>query len=147
MAMVKPMFITTELEGRLTAYVRRAKNAPMKIIADALITAIDDLIQSEGNQTWEPFHENTLRRHPERAGGELLQGTTGQLANIQHSPGSPGPDWVQIESPAPYSWYHVTGTHNKDGSERMPKRDFMDIDLERVLTEVADDICEEIVKG
>ena len=138
--MVQPIFVTTELEGRLTGYVRRARNLSMSAIADGLITAVDDLIQSEGEDRWPDLLPSTVRRHPERAAGQLLQ-DTGLLASIQQSPDSPGPDWVQIESPAPYGWYHVEGT------KHMTARNYLAIDLGRVLEQSAEVISQEIVRG
>lgn len=138
MAAVDPIFVTTALEGVLTGYIRRNRSLSMSTIAAGLITAVDDLIQNEGDGRWPDLAASTIKRHPHRRGGSLLQ-DTGLLASIQESPDSPGPDWVQVESPAPYSWYHVSGTRN------MPERDFLLVDFARVLEQAADEIAQEIV--
>lgn len=135
-----PIFVTTELEGVLTGYVRRSRNLSMDSIAEGMITAVDDLIQNEGNGTWADLKPSTLKRHPRRIGGSLLQ-DSGELAEIQQSPDSPGPDWVQIESPAPYGWYHVEGTKHMDA------RNYLAIDLGRVLEQAAEEIAVEVSRG
>jgi hypothetical protein len=136
---VRAVFVTTHLEETLKAYVRRLDGIPIEVLADGLITAIDDEIQSEGQGEWPDFADSTLKRHPERKGGQLLQ-DTGQLANIQHMPGSPGPDFVEVGSPAPYAIYHTSPKPRK----QIPLRDFLDIDMPAVLDGIADDILREI---
>ena len=124
----------SQLVAQLEEFITDAKGFPMAIIGETFITAIDDLIQSEGNGQWEGFSESTLRRNPKRKGGELLQ-DTGLLANIQSET---GPDYWQGESPAPYAKWHVNGT------KHMPKRDFLDIDMEQTLDEVIIQFMEEV---
>lgn len=137
--LVQPIFVTTELEGVLSCYVRRNRNLSMETITQGLITAIDDYIQNEGDGSWEPFRASTLRRHPRRRGGQLLQ-DSGLLANIQPSPDSPGPDWVQVESPAPYGWHHVEGTRNMDA------RNYLAVDLGQVLEQAAEQLAVEVAR-
>lgn len=139
MSDVDAIFVTTQLERTLTAYVRRLDGLDMSILSEGLITAIDDEIQTEGHGDWEDFAESTLKRHPRRRGGQLLQ-DTGLLAQIQESPGSPGPDWVEVESPAPYAIFHVS----QDPREIIPLRDFLDIDMETVLDGLGDDVLSEV---
>ena len=110
---------------------------PMDLIAAGLVGAVDDVIETEGSGSWEPLASSTLRRRPRRVGGSLLQ-DRGLLANIQPSH---GPDWAQVESPAPYSGFHITGT------KFMPARDWTDIDLETVMDEFIDQIMDEAVHG
>jgi len=136
---VRAEFVTTQLEEILTAYVRRHDGLPMTVIAEGLITAIDDLIQSEGNHEWKEFNPDTLKRHPKRRGGLLLQ-DTGLLAQIQQTPASPGPDWVEVESPAPYAIFHVSRAPRKI----IPLRDFLDINMPKVLDDIGDQILSEI---
>lgn len=137
---VKAIFTTTSLEDVLIAYVRRTESLPLDIITEGLVTAIDDVIQSEGYGEWPDLAPSTLRRHPRRRGGQLLQ-DTGQLANIQHMPGSPGPDFVEVGSPAPYAIYHTS----KQKRSVIPLRDFLDIDMTTVLDGIGDDIMKELV--
>jgi len=105
---VKVHIDTSELEKAIGQYSSRVKNFSMDIAGTALITATDDLIQSEGAKgtdgPWDPFSPETLRRHPRRVGGKLLQ-DTGLLANIQTT--QRGPESVTIASPAPYAGNHL----------------------------------------
>lgn len=136
---IRAHFVTTQLENTLTAYVRRMNSMPLDILSDALIAAIDDLIRSEGNGEWPELADSTIRRHPRRRGGMLLQ-DTGLLANIQHVAGSPGTDWVEVGSPAPYAIYHSS----RRARRIIPLRDFLDIDMLTVLDDISDSILREI---
>lgn len=137
---VRAVFLTTHLEETLKMYVRRLDGIPMEVLAEGLITAIDDEIQTEGQGEWRDLADSTLRRHPNRKGGQLLQGDTGELANIQHMSSSPGPDFVEVGSPAPYAIYHTSPKPRK----QIPLRDFLDIDMAAVMDGIADDILREI---
>jgi hypothetical protein len=132
-------FVTTQLEAVLTGYVRRTKGVSMDSIAEALITAIDDRIQNEGDGEFPELLPSTLRRHPNRRGGQLLQ-DSGLLAQIQQSPGSPGPDWVEVRSPAPYAIYHVS----PEPREIIPLRDFLDIDMPTVLDQIGVELLDQV---
>jgi hypothetical protein len=136
---VRAVFVTTKFEDVLTSYVRRTESVPMSVIAEGLITAIDDLIQSEGNGDWPDLLPSTLKRHPRRRGGQLLQ-DTGLLAQIQQSPDSPGPDWVEVRSPAPYAIYHTSDEPRKI----IPLRDFLAIDMPAVLDNIGEELLREI---
>jgi len=136
---IRAAFVTTHLEDALTAYVKRMNGMPLDILAEGLITAIDDRIQNEGNGEWPELAESTLRRRPKRKGGQLLQ-DTGLLANIQQMPGSPGPNWVEVGSPAPYAIDHTSPKPRRI----IPLRDFLDIDMADVLDGIADDILEDV---
>jgi phage gpG-like protein len=119
----------------IDGYASRAKSTPMSTVGVALSNAIDDEIESEGRGSWPGLAPSTLKRHPKRAGGQLLQ-DIGLLANIQQSE---GPDWAEAKSPAPYAGYHVTGTRY------MEPRNFVGFPLGPVLEEIADIILEDIV--
>jgi hypothetical protein len=106
---------------------------PMALIATDMVGSVDELIDSQGNGEWDPLKDSTIRRHPRRAGGRLLQ-DIGLLANMQPSD---GPDWAEVASPAPYSGYHVTGTRN------MAKRDWTDINMDLLLDNILDSIMED----
>jgi len=135
MALIDVQFDMRDLEKALGEYTRKIKAVPMNVVAEMLATAIDDEIQSEGRGSWPGFSPNTIKRHPRRAGGSLLQ-DTGLLANIQKSEGN---DWAQATSPAPYAGFHVTGTKN------MPARNFLDLNMGEILEEIAAYIADEIV--
>jgi phage gpG-like protein len=113
------------------------------IVAETVLTAMDDLMESDGNGQWPPFSEVTLRVHPKRVGGQLLR-DTGQLAAFQPSS---GPGWAQVRSPAPYAEYHQKGTTKTRGlvysDEGIPKRDFTAINMKATL----DEACASIVSA
>jgi len=136
---VKVEFITDQFQGVLLAYNARKRAIPLDVIAQSLITAIDDRLQSEGNGQWLPLQNTTLERHPNRLGGSLLQ-DTGLLAQIQQSPGSPNPNWVEVMSPAKYAIYHTSDRPRKV----IPLRDFLAIDMPRVLEQIGNTLLAEI---
>lgn len=121
-------FDVQELEMRLGEIGARADAFPLSVLSEMLSNAVNDEIETEGRARWVPFAESTLVRHPRRVGGSLLQ-DTGLLANIQPDEGD---DWVEASSPARYAIFHVVGTRN------MPKRDFLDIDIDGFLREAAE---------
>lgn len=136
MSLIDVHFDMKDLQRVLGESIRHLKAIPMDVVAETLATAIDDEIQTEGRGRWADFSLATLKRHPKRSGGMLLQ-DTGLLANIQTREGN---DWAEAISPAPYAGWHVTGTKN------MPARNFLDIRLDQVLEEIAEFIVDEMWK-
>jgi len=116
------------------------------IVAETVLTAMDDLMESNGNGQWPPFSDVTLRVHPKRVGGQLLR-DTGLLSRFQPSS---GPGFAQVKSPAPYAEYHQKGTKKTRGlvysDDGIPKRDFTAIDMKATLEEACAIIVREIVK-
>jgi len=135
MALIDVKFDMKEIENILKEYTSKIKNIPMSVIAEMLATEIDDEIQTEGRGRWPAFALETIKRHPERAGGSLLQ-DKGILANIQKKIGN---NWAKAYSKRKFARFHVTGTKN------MPARNFLDIQMEKVLEEMAAYITDEIV--
>lgn len=131
-------FEVKELEAGLEVIVRRKQNVSSDTLAQGMISAIDDLIQSEGDGKWEEMSDVTVEIHPHREGGSLLD-DTGLLAQIQDES---GPDWVEVYSPAPYAKFHVS----KKPRKLIPLRDFLAIDLGAVLEETGDDVMQEILR-
>lgn len=114
------------------------------IAAQALITKIDDLLDSQGNGNWPGFSPVTLVLHPKRVGGMLLQHNN-ELGAIQ---ARSWPGLAVAESPAPYAHYQQEGTARLRGwvhsdDHGIPARDFMDIDLPETMEE----ICMSVVDG
>ena len=131
-------FDTEALQARIRAYGTRDKNIPMALVGEMISSAVDDVIQSEGlagtKGAWDPFLASTLQRHPRRIGGKLLQ-DTGVLANMQSRPRARE---VKVESPAPYAGWHAEGTR------AIPERDFLAIDFNKVLEDIAEVILMEM---
>ena len=129
---------TSELVHLLGRAGIQARSINMSIVAVALAAEIDDILDSEGQkskraQKWDPLEGTTVRRHPQRAGGSLLQ-ATGLLANIQTRTAQ---QTATASSPAPYAGFHVVGTVS------MVARDFLDIDDARLLDEIGNDVLME----
>lgn len=128
----------------IRGFESRARGLDLSVYAEDVRTAVDDLIQAEGatagHEKWTALSSETLRRHPRRIGGQILQ-ATGLLANLQTIYGT---DWFGCRSPAAYAGYHITGTKTQGGTPMMPKRDFLAIDftslLEQLATEMAGDV-------
>lgn len=135
----------SELQGELSKIGDRVDLA-LPIIGEVLVTAIDELIQSEGaagtEGEWEPFSPVTFKIHPRREGGKLLQ-DTGELANMQTEI---GPDFVEVFSPAPYAGYQMDGVDPNPIPEfgPIPARDPFAIDLDDVLGEACQ-LIEEVI--
>lgn len=144
--MVDVHFDMHELEQVIHRLRENVEETALPIVGETLVTAIDELIQSEGatgtQGKWEPFSPTTFKLHPRRRGGKLLQ-DTGLLANMQTRI---GPDWVEVESPAPYAKYHHTGTRKnaRPNMGPLPQRDYLAVDLDAVLEDAADQIAEVI---
>ena len=130
---------TSDLGRIFSELNARAQSIPMAMVAAPFVTAIDDEIQSQGKGKWPPFADATLRMHPRRKGGKLLQ-DTGQLAQMQVDE----QDAIQtafVFSPADYAWKHA------NGYKRIPKRDYLDIDMDGTAEIACMAIVQEICAG
>lgn len=133
--------VTKVIEG----IEHRAHGLDLGVYAEDVKVAVDDLIQAQGARNgrarWHSLAPATLRLHPNRAGGSLLQ-ASGLLANVQTGHGS---NWFGVRSPAAYSGFHVTGTM-RYGKQYMPARDFLDIDFNGLLEVIANDVNEKVMR-
>jgi phage gpG-like protein len=120
-----------DLVMRIERMGGNSKMLPMDAFAALVVAEIDDVFQSEGVEgtegKWDPLSLETLRRHPRRRGGKILQ-DTGAMANVQVK--EAGDMRVVIASPTGYAQHHITGTRN------MPKRDFFALNFEELLEEL-----------
>lgn len=132
---------TVELEEALTGIRIRAQNVDKAVLGVLLLTAIDDVIQSEGAAgaagAWEPFAPSTRRRRGSMGEAKLLQ-DTGLLANMQLIEGL---DYITAYSPADYAIHHV------EGHGDLPVRDPFDINQDQLLADVEEIILDDIVRG
>lgn len=109
----------------------------MSIVAAALSTEIDDIIDSEGakggsHTKWKDLSESTLSNRRGQGAG-MLQ-VSGLLASIQTRVTQ---QTARAASPAPYAGFHITGTVSHVA------RDFMDVDDARLLEEIGRDVLME----
>ena len=117
--MAKTEFDFSELEDVLGELEKRGANLSDygPVAADILVGAVLEVFEQEG-----PGWAATQR------GGTILQ-DTGNLVN-SISPHSEG-EIAEAFTNVPYAGFHVTGTRN------MPQRDFLAIDQEATLEEIA----------
>jgi phage gpG-like protein len=136
-----------QLQRALDHFDRRADAANIEgIVAETVLTAMDDLVESQGNGQWPPFSPVTLKIHPERKGAKLLQ-LTGKLIAFQ---ATSGPGFAEVKSPAPYGEYQQRGTTRLRGlvysdDHGIPARDFTGIDMKGTLEEACASIVRAIV--
>lgn len=131
----------SELNIVLDGIRLRSVNVDRGVLGQILLTAIDDVIQTQGAAgaagAWEPFSPNTHRKRGDMSEAKLLQ-DTGLLANMQLTEGS---DYMEAHSPAEYATFHVNGT------ERLSVRDPFDVDQDKMLAEVEDIIMGDIERA
>lgn len=127
------------LIARLQRFDQNLEILPMDVLGTLLLGEIDEVIVSQGAKgtdgRWEPFSPRTLKRHPRRIGGTLLQ-DTGALAAVQVV--ETGPTKIVIASAPAYSRWHLEGTR------KMPKRDFFALNFPRVLEEMGEIVLESL---
>jgi len=130
-----------ELVGTLLNFETKARNLDrvLPVIADILVSAVDDVYQAQG-PGWDPFAASTVRARGDMGAAKLLQ-DTGLMATS--TIGETGADWAKAKTTIPYAKYHVTGNKN------LPKRNPFDLGPfeSDVLDEVADLLVDEVVGG
>lgn len=132
-------FDVSALVRELDGYEQRLKNLPLDVFGMLLVAKVDEMFQSEGaagsEGPWEPLSPATLKRHPHRRGGLLLQDTGATAAGV-HSD-ERGMDVFLIASTAQSRFI-------LDGTEHMPARDFFALNFPRVLDELGELVLEEL---
>jgi len=130
-------FDEREFRRRLEAFQAKAKSLGELSgeISQMLLLAVEDEFDSQGGGEWEPFAASTLKRHPRRAGGKLLQDTTEMIGSIKPESDS---ESASVVTTNPYAGYHVEGT------KYMPARDFTDIDYDELGMQIGDLLLKEI---
>jgi len=129
------------LIARINSLDQNVSSLPMDLFGQLIVNEVDEAFQSQGASTergrWEPFNPRTLKRHPRRIGGMLLQ-DTGATANVQVMEVTA--DSVTVRSVTKQSRWHIEGT------EHMPRRDFFALRFDRLLEELGEMVLEEIMK-
>ena len=140
MSAVDVEFHVDPIEHVLVGMAQNSANINTQFIALELQTQIDDVIRSAGRDGseggWKRRKSSTIKRMQGKKGKPLQR--TGLLANIQTQH---GPNFALAYSPAPYAKWHITGT------KHMPRRNFLAVDLDKVLDAISDEFLAEIVKG
>lgn len=101
------------------------------VIGEILVTAIDEVFDTEGNGKWKKSQRAELQ------GGKTLQ-DTGILAG-SISTEYPENGTVAAGTDVPYGIFHLEGT------KKMEVRDFLDIDWEGVSEEVSEFLVGEVL--
>lgn len=101
-------------------------------VAHILHAMVDDKFDAQG-PGWKPLEQTTLKRR--RGGSRVLQ-DTGHLANSMTP--EAGDDFAAVFTNVDYATFHITGT------KHMPKRDFLDIDMDKVFDQAVELILESI---
>lgn len=135
----------------LLKYPDRAESLPMDLIAEGLMFEIAEMFETSGASgvkgQWPGLSPTTVKLHPKRQLQDRPLLDTGHLANIQVI--EEGANFVEVGSPAPYAGYHVTGAWQRNifrqhAPHELPERDFLAIDLEKVLEDAAEIVAQEI---
>lgn len=128
-----------ELIARLRRMEANSMTLPMESFAALVLGEVDDMFKTQGasgaDGTWAPFSPETLKRHPRRVGGMLLQ-DTGATANIQV--GSFDEQSFVVRSPTAYARFHITGTRH------MPKRNFFALNFPELLDQMSELVMQEL---
>jgi phage gpG-like protein len=108
----------------------------MALIAEDLVTAVQDEFETEGRGKWPGFAESTLAT---RAGGKLLQDHGILAGSIEPRHGS---RFAEASTGVDYAVHHIFGAPKG----HLPQRNFFDID-EAVFEQAAALIAQTVADG
>lgn len=137
----------SEVVRELSEYGKRAGNVQSVAaqVADMLVSAIEDKVESEGGGAWPPPAASTLsraKRKGYRKGkgfGKLLQDTGHMVGDVVPSHDA---TTATATSPASYALVHADGAP----AANVPQRDFLDVVDDEFMAEVADLLLREVVQ-
>lgn len=128
-----------DLLRSLDDYEARVKNLPMDVYAMLLVSKVDEMFQTEGasgtDGPWQPLSASTLRRHPRRRGGQLLQDSGATAASVGAEEQG---HVISLYAGTAQTRFHIQGT------EFMPRRDFFALNFPLVLEELASLVAQEL---
>lgn len=128
----------SDLLEELDGYEEVLKNLPMEVYGMMLVSKVDEMFQTQGGAgtdgVWEPLRASTLRRHPRRKGGQILQDTGATAAGIYAEEVG---FTMQLMASTKQSRYLLSGTEN------MVKRDFFALNFSKVLEELGEMVVQE----
>ena len=99
---------TSELDRELSAIERRVTDySPITpVLAEILVSAVNDRWQSGGNGQWPALAASTLyKRRLHGKGAQILQDTGRAVASVQ---AAHGPDWAGAYTDVSYMVYHAS---------------------------------------
>ena len=122
------------LERELTDLYKHGANLNdlRPVIGEILVTAIDEVFDTEGNASWVRSDRAVAQ------GGKTLQDSGNLAGSMMVS--YPDAGAVAVGTDVPYGVYHLEGT------KHMEQRDFLDIDWDDVSDEVAEFLVGEVLQ-
>lgn len=124
-------FDTSDLRTKIRSYENRLKNLPMEVYSALLLGYVDEMFETQGasgvDGPWEPLKESTLKRHPRRRGGQILQ-DTGATAGEQDQ--RIVGQQITMRPTTAYGGWHIEGT------TKMVRRDYYAINFPKFLSEL-----------
>lgn len=131
----------SELVALMEAFRRRGKNQrdAMRYAALLLVEEVDEMFETSGHGTWDPFSENTRRARGAMSSAKLLLDTGRLAASITPAYTS---NTAEAFTNVNYAKYHVSDAPRT----RLPKRDFFDIDVPAVQEEFVEYLVKEIAE-
>jgi hypothetical protein len=128
----------TDMLEELSGYEDVLKNLPMEVYGMLLVSKVDEMFQSQGaagtDGAWDPLMASTLKRHPRRRGGMILQDTGATAAGVYAEQVG---HTMQLMASTHQSRYLLGGTEN------MVKRDFFALNFAAVLEELGEMVVQE----
>ena len=132
----------SELQKFLTKWRKRAADLTpvMAVVAEHLVAAVNDELESAGNGRWAPLAESTLKkRRKEGRGAQVLKDTGRLAASIR---ADAGPDFAEASTDVGYAVYHASEAPRA----LIPLRNPFDLPDE-VLDEATDILVAELLRG
>jgi phage gpG-like protein len=130
-------------ESELVARLEQLKNNGRSMteisgqVAQMLLVAVEDQFDSKGKGKWPGLSPSTIKRHPRRAGGKLLQDTGELVGSLRPRHDQ---EVAEVVTSNPYAGYHVEGT------KHMPARDFTDLDFDQLSAQIGEMLLLELTK-
>jgi phage gpG-like protein len=131
----------SEIAQALQHIQQRGKNTRdvMRQVSLILVEEVDEMFETSGHGKWEPFSINTKRQRGDIDAAKLLIDTGAMAASIVGV-------HTQTEAEAftndPKAKFHVSDANRT----KIPKRDFFDIDVPRVVDEAVDLVLRELTQ-
>lgn len=123
-----------ELEGNA-----RDLSEPMAIIAESLVSRVNDKFES-GGPGWAPLAASTIASRRKSGKGAQILKDTGRLAGSIEA--FSGGDYAEAATDVEYAIYHVSD----EPREKIPKRDFFDVLTDDVMDEAAETLIEYLTR-
>lgn len=142
--MVGPELVHFDVSA-LTGLLRKLENRGRDVskltplVAEILVTAVEDEFDTEGHGAWPPLAESTIAARRGGGGGaKMLQDTSVLAGSIRPDFGD---DFGAAATDVPYAIFHVSSAPRK----KIPERNFLNVLHEETLLEIEDVLVAELV--